>query len=86
MPRKKETKATVEINEEKAEPIFEPEKPSLAEKAKRAAKILFGILIILGGLFLIWLFLPEFLEVLKGLVGVILILVGLIMVAVGWFD
>lgn len=85
MPRKKKAKAA-EIRETKAEPIFEPEKPGLAQRAKKAAKIFFGILIVLGGLFLIWLFLPEFLEVLKGLIGVILILVGLIVVALGWLD
>jgi len=36
--------------------------------------------------FLIWTFLPEFLAVLKGLIGVILILVGLLVIALGWLD
>ena len=84
MPRKKK-KAVEAKEEEKPEPIFE-EKKTLAERVKKAAKVIFGILIILGGLFLIWLFLPEFLDVLKGLVGVILILIGLIVVALGWLD
>ncbi|MBD3263104.1 hypothetical protein GF374_01865 [Candidatus Woesearchaeota archaeon] len=49
----------------------------------KAAKIIIGILIILAGLFLVWLWWPEFLYVLKGVMGVIVILIGLIVVALG---
>lgn len=83
MPRKKAEVA--EVKEEKPEPIFEEKRP-LKERVAKAVKIIIGILIILGGGFLIWTFLPEFLEVLKGTVGVILILIGLIVVALGWLD
>jgi hypothetical protein len=58
----------------------------LGASVKKAAKILFGILIILVGGFVVWWFLPEFLEVLKGVIGMIIIIVGLVVVALGWTD
>lgn len=57
-----------------------------SEKVGKYAKILLGALIILAGLFLIWLFLPEFILLIKGIIGVILILVGILVVALGWLD
>lgn len=58
----------------------------LGASVKKAAKILLGILIILVGGFLVWWFLPDFLEVLKGVIGIVIIIVGLIVVALGWTD
>lgn len=52
----------------------------------KAAKIIIGILIILAGLFLVWLFWPKFIYVLKGIVGVIVIIIGLIVIALGATD
>lgn len=52
----------------------------------KAGKIILGILIILAGLFLIWLWWPEFLFVLKGVIGAIVVAIGLIVVALGAVD
>lgn len=52
----------------------------------KAAKVVIGVLIVLAGLFLVWLWWPEFLYVFKGLLGVIVILVGIIVVALGATD
>jgi len=85
MPKKaRKKKVTEEPKIE--EPKAEEEKVDWGAKVVKAGKIILGILIILAGLFLIWLFLPEFLEVLKGVIGVILILVGLLVIALGWLD
>ncbi len=46
----------------------------------------FGILVVLAGLFLVWTFLPQFWAVFKGLIGLVLIIVGIIVVAIGWTD
>ena len=62
------------------------ESSATSEKVGKYAKILLGTLIILAGLFLIWLFLPEFIFLIKGVIGVILILVGILVVALGWLD
>jgi len=62
------------------------EKPDWGAKAAKVGKIILGLVIILAGAFLIWTFLPEFLAVLKGVIGVIIILVGLLVVALGWLD
>jgi Ca2+/Na+ antiporter len=82
MPRKKKEEA-------KAEEFSAPEvstKKTLGEKAKKAGKIILGILLILAGIFgIIW-YWSEFLEVLKGVIGVIAILIGIIVVALGWLD
>ena len=81
-------KVVHDIKEDKPEPILEQpeEKTPIGKRIGKFAKIFFGILIILGGLFLIWMFLPEFIKVLEGLVGVILILIGLLVAALGWLD
>ncbi len=86
MARKK--KAVQDVKEDKPEPILEQpeEKKPIGKSIAKFAKIFCGILIILGGLFLIWMFLPEFIKVLEGLVGVILILIGLLVAALGWLD
>ena len=52
----------------------------------KAAKIIMGVLIMIAGLFLVWLWWPEFLYVLKGVVGIIVIIIGLIVVALGATD
>ena len=52
----------------------------------KAAKIIIGILIVIAGGFLVWLWWPEFLYVLKGVIGVIVIIIGLIVIALGAID
>jgi hypothetical protein len=86
MARKK--KAVQAVKEDKPEPILEQpeERTPIGKRISKFAKIFFGVLIILGGLFLIWMFLPEFIKVLEGLVGVMLILIGLLVAALGWLD
>ncbi|MFH0868643.1 MAG: hypothetical protein V1839_00270 [archaeon] len=54
--------------------------------AMKWVKILFGILVILAGLFLTWTFWPEFWAMFKGIIGVVLIIVGIIIAAIGWTD
>jgi len=54
--------------------------------AMKWVKILFGILVVLAGLFLTWTFWPELWFVFKGLIGIVLIVVGIIIVAIGWTD
>ncbi len=71
MPKKASKKKVTEapkIEEPKVE-----EKVDWGAKLAKAGKIILGILVILAGLFLIWLFLPEFLEVLKGIIFLLLI-------------
>ena len=85
MARKK--KAVKDVKEEKPEPILESEeKKPISQRLAKFGKIFLGILVILGGLFLTWIFLPEFIKVLEGVAGVILVLVGIIVVALGWLD
>lgn len=62
------------------------EEKSMGSTAMKWVKILFGILIVLAGGFLVWTFLPEFWAVFKGLIGLVLIVVGIIVVAIGWTD
>jgi len=83
MPRKK--KEEVKIEEFKVPEITE-EKKTFGQKAKKAGKIFFGILLILAGIFGVYLFLPEFIKVLEGLIGVFVIIIGLILIALGWLD
>jgi amino acid transporter len=76
--------------QEETDVIMETEKSesskSLKEKVSKFAKIFFGIIFVLGGLFLIWLFLPEFVVLLKGILGVIVILIGILLIFLGWSD
>jgi len=53
---------------------------------KKAVKIIVGILVVLVGLGLLWWWWPQFAVVFKGLLGLFLVLVGLIIVAIGWTD
>lgn len=62
------------------------EKTDYGAVAKKWAKIILGILVVLAGGFLVWTFLPEFWAVFKGIIGIVLIIVGLIIVAIGWTD
>ena len=59
---------------------------SMGSTAMKWVKILFGLFVILAGGFLVWTFLPEFWAVFKGLIGLVLIVVGIIVVAIGWTD
>jgi len=59
---------------------------SMGSTVMKWVKILFGLLVVLAGGFLVWTFLPEFWAVFKGLIGLVLIVVGLIIVAIGWTD
>jgi protein-S-isoprenylcysteine O-methyltransferase Ste14 len=81
MPRKKKEKV-----EEFKVPEITEEKKTLGQRAKKAGKIILGVLLVLAGIFGIYLFLPEFLKVLEGLIGVIVIIIGLIVIALGWLD
>ena len=62
------------------------EEKSMGSTAMKWVKILFGILVILAGGFLVWTFLPEFWAVFKGMIGLVLIVIGIIVVAIGWTD
>ncbi len=62
------------------------EEKSMGSTAMKWVKILFGILVVLAGGFLVWTFLPEFWAVFKGLIGLVLIVIGIIVVAIGWTD
>jgi hypothetical protein len=42
--------------------------------------------LILAGIFSIIWFLPEFIAVIKGVIGVIIILIGILVFALGWLD
>lgn len=82
MPRKKkETKV-----EEFKVPEVAEEKKTLGQKAKKAGKIILGVLLVLAGVFgIIW-YWPQFLEVVKGIIGTVVIIIGLIVIALGWLD
>lgn len=82
MPRKKKTGKVEEFKV----PEFAEEKKTLGQRAKKAGKIVLGVLLILAGIFgIIW-FLPEFIAVLKGVIGVLVILIGILVFALGWLD
>lgn len=85
MPRKKAKKLNQAVEEFKVPEVTE-EKRTMAQRAKKAAKIIFGILLVLGGILAILWFLPEFITMLKGIIGVIVILVGILVFALGWLD
>ncbi len=52
----------------------------------KGLKILVGIIIGLIGLFLLWYFWGEFALIFKGLIGPVVMLVGLVVVILGWTD
>ncbi len=82
MPRKKKE---AKVEEFKVPEITE-EKKTFGQRAKKAGKIILGVLLVLAGVFgIIW-YWPEFLEVLKGVIGVVVIIIGLIVIALGWLD
>jgi protein-S-isoprenylcysteine O-methyltransferase Ste14 len=82
MPRKKkETKV-----EEFKVPEITEEKKTFGQRAKKAGKIIFGILLMLAGIFSIYIFREAFIAVLEGLIGVIVVIIGLIVIALGWLD
>ncbi len=83
MPRKKKAVKAVEEFKVRELPV---EKKTIGQKAKKALKMVFGILLVLAGIFGIYLFLPEFIKVLEGTIGVIVILVGILVFALGWLD
>jgi protein-S-isoprenylcysteine O-methyltransferase Ste14 len=84
MPRKKKV-ITPEVEEFKVPEIIE-EKRTLGQKAKKAGKIILGVLLILVGIFGIMWFLPEFIAIVKGVIGVIIVLIGILVLALGWLD
>ena len=72
MPRKKKE---AKVEEFKVPEIAE-EKKTFRQKAKKAGKIILGVLLVLAGVFgIIW-YWPQFLEVLKGVIGVVVIIIG----------
>jgi cell division septal protein FtsQ len=83
MPRKKIAEKAVEEFKVQEMPV---EKKSIGQRAKKGFKMVFGILLVLAGLFGIYLFLPEFIKVLEGVIGVAVILVGILVFALGWLD
>jgi hypothetical protein len=85
MPRKKKAKQQKAIEEFKVPEIAE-EKRTLGQKARKATKMILGVLLILAGIFgIIW-FLPEFIAVIKGVIGLVVILIGILVFALGWLD
>jgi uncharacterized membrane protein len=67
-------------------PSTEEKKAEFKRKVKKAGKIICGVLVALFGLFLIWLFWPEFISAFKGLIGVFVVLIGLLVLLIGWTD
>lgn len=99
MTTKKAKEVKTEVTEEKIEmpeveqpvatPIIEPsttDNANTGRLAKKAGKIILGIIITLVGIAGVYFFWPSFLVVLKGVIGVIVILIGLIIIALGWTD
>jgi hypothetical protein len=83
MPRKKKSV------EAKTEEFKIPEvsaKKTFGQRMKKAGVIIFGILLVLAGIFEIIWFLPEFIAAFKGTIGTIVILLGILVVALGWLD
>jgi hypothetical protein len=62
--------------------MAEEEKGKLAEKVKMALKILLGIVLIALGLGGIWVWRGAVLQVIRGCIGFILILAGIIFIAI----
>ncbi|HKZ49608.1 MAG TPA: hypothetical protein VJ110_01260 [Candidatus Nanoarchaeia archaeon] len=54
--------------------------------AKKAAKVLFGLIVTLAGLFLVMTFFPEFVLIIKGIIGVVVALIGILIIAIGLLD
>ena len=54
--------------------------------AKKVGKIALGIIIMLLGLVLIWFYWKEFLQVIQGVAGIMTILTGAIILALGATD
>jgi len=59
---------------------------NLGKSAAKFGKILLGLIVILAGLGLIWYWWGNFLSVLKGVAGVVIALIGLLIAAIGWSD
>jgi len=54
---------------------------------EKALKIVFGLLLVIGGGYWYYLrYLPELLVVLKGVIGLAIIVIGLIIIALGATD
>ena len=62
------------------------ESGGLGKTVGKAVKIIVGLLVLLVGLGAIWWWWPQFAVVFKGLIGLFLVFVGLIIVAIGWTD
>ena len=62
------------------------EQPTAGHAVMKGLKILAGIIIGLIGLFLLWYFWGEFALVFKGVIGPVVMLLGLIVVILGWTD
>lgn len=85
MPRKKKAVKPKAVEEFKVPEIL-TEKKTAGQKAKKAVKLILGVLLVLAGIFgIIW-FLPEFITVIKGVIGVIVVLIGILVFALGWLD
>ena len=83
MPKKKKAK-----EEDTEEFDFGEEKPSLKERAIKAAKIIFGALVFLLGLFLIWIWWPD--QLFQALVKTVIVggvlAIGALIALLGWTD
>ena len=55
-------------------------------KSVAIIKFIIGLLIIVLGALLIWYFWKDFLVMLKGIVGIIVAFIGLIITMIGYFD
>ena len=66
--------------------IMAEENENSGVNLRKAGKIILGVIVVLAGLFLVWLWWPEFLKVAKGVIGVGVILIGIIIAALGFTD
>ncbi len=69
-----------------ATPSTPAESGGMGAAVRKAVKILLGIVVILLGLGLLWWWFGQFALVFKGMIGLAVALVGLIIVAIGWTD
>ncbi|MBI4095487.1 MAG: hypothetical protein HY438_01350 [DPANN group archaeon] len=77
---------TIQSVAQPASPVMSSEGRGAGAAVRKALKIILGVVVVLLGLGLLWWWFGEFALVFKGLIGVVVGLLGLVIIAIGWTD
>ncbi|MBI2040746.1 MAG: hypothetical protein HYT16_01465 [DPANN group archaeon] len=77
---------TIQSVAQPAAPTVPSEGGGAGAAVRKALKIILGVVVVLLGLGLLWWWFGEFALVFKGMIGIVVGLVGLVIIAIGWTD